>query len=326
MATPPSQRAWHVTPAPVRAGGAVIGLTVLVALICIAFGWPAARANPHNLPLGLAGQPAAVDRIGNQLDLVAPGGFAVTTYPDEEALRSAIRNREVYGGLVAGRQETLLLTASGASPTVAQLLTLIGADIAMHAGTPLRTDDLAELPADDRRGAGLAASALPLTLAGLLPGIVLLVVFPRQTWLQFVATTVFSVLAAATVTVLLRQLLGSIDQNSFGVAAGLTLGILAMSLSVLGLGAVFGWIGLGAGIAVAVLLGNPLSGLMSAPEMLPRGWGALGQLLPQGANATLLRSTAYFSGAGATTAILVLTGWAVAGVLLIGIAGLRSRA
>jgi hypothetical protein len=54
--------------------------------------------------------------------------------------------------------------------------------------------------------------------------------------------------------------------------------------------------------------------------------GHTGQLLPQGANATLLRSTAYLSGAGATTAIVVLTCWAVAGALLIVIAGIRKRA
>ncbi|MFZ1178731.1 MAG: ABC transporter permease, partial [Mycobacterium sp.] len=82
-------------------------------------------------------------------------------------------------------------------------------------------------------------------------------------------------------------------------------------------------LGLSIGVAVAMLLGNPLSGLMSAPEMLPSGWGALGQLLPQGANATLLRSTAYFSGAGATPAIIVLCCWAVTAAVLISIAGVR---
>ena len=57
--------------------------------------------------------------------------------------------------------------------------------------------------------------------------------------------------------------------------------------------------------------------------MLPSGWGALGQWLPQGATATLLRSTAFFDGAGATTAIVVLTCWAVAGAALIVIAAAR---
>jgi hypothetical protein len=70
----------------------------------------------------------------------------------------------------------------------------------------------------------------------------------------------------------------------------------ATGLALLGLSSLFGRIGLAVGAAVAVLVGNPLSGLSSAPELLPRGWRAFGQLLPQGANATLLRSTAYLFG------------------------------
>jgi hypothetical protein len=57
--------------------------------------------------------------------------------------------------------------------------------------------------------------------------------------------------------------------------------------------------------------------------MLPSGWGTLGQWLPQGATATLLRSTAYFGGVGATTAIAVLACWTVAGTALIVIAAVR---
>jgi hypothetical protein len=82
-------------------------------------------------------------------------------------------------------------------------------------------------------------------------------------------------------------------------------------------------VGLVVGSLLALLLGNPLSGLASAPEMLPSGWGAFGQLLPQGAAATLLRSTAFFSGAGATSAVVVLTCWVAAGATLVVIAALR---
>jgi hypothetical protein len=93
----------------------------------------------------------------------------------------------------------------------------------------------------------------------------------------------------------------------------------------LGLTSLFGRIGLGLGAAAVMLLGNPLSGLASAPEMLPKGWGAFGQWLPQGGTATLLRSTAYFDGAGATTAILVLTCWSLVGTTLIIFAAIRQR-
>ncbi|HEU4360649.1 MAG TPA: ABC transporter permease [Mycobacterium sp.] len=315
---------WHVTPAPVRAGGIIIGLTVLVAIICLAFGWPAARSKPHDLPIGVAA-PLAATQIQAELDRSAPGGFAVTGYPDQQALRRAISQRQVYGGLSSDARGITLLTATGASPVVAQLLTQVGAGITAQAGAPLHSEDLAPLPARDLLGNGLAGAALPVTLAGLLPALVLLPVFPRQPGLRFAAAVAFSVLAGLTVAVLLRYAFGSTDHNFTGVAAGLMLGLLAMSLSLLGLGSLFGRFGLGLGVALAVLVGNPLSGLTSAPELLPRGWGAVGQLLPQGANGTLLRSTAYFSGAGATTAILVLTGWAVGGALLIGIAKLRTR-
>jgi hypothetical protein len=63
--------------------------------------------------------------------------------------------------------------------------------------------------------------------------------------------------------------------------------------------------------ALAVfLLGNPLSGLTSAPELLPQPWGAVGQFLPPGAGGTLLRSVAFFDGAGAAAAGWVLGAWA----------------
>ena len=186
-------------------------------------------------------------------------------------------------------------------------------------------DDLAPPTADDPRGAGLAASVLPITLAGLLPAIALVLLLERAVWTRLVATVAFSFVAAVTITAILRYVLGSIDQNFWGVTGGLTLGILAAGLAILGLGSLFGRVGLAVGALVALLLGNPLSGLNSAPEMLPRGWGTFGQYLPQGANATLLRSTAFFDGAGGGTAIVVLTCWAVAGLVLVAVAAVRQR-
>ena len=188
----------------------------------------------------------------------------------------------------------------------------------------LRTEDLAPPTADDPRGAGLAASALTITLAGLLPAIALMLVLRREVWTRFAAAVVFAGLAGWTIAALLRYVLGSIDANFWGVAGGLTLGALASGLSMLGLGSLFGRVGLGIGSLLALLLGNPLSGLTSAPQLLPSGWGALGQWLPQGANATLLRSTAFFGGAGSTMAIVVLTCWTVAGAVLIFIAAVRN--
>ncbi len=314
----------HQPPAALRATGVVGVLAVVIAIVAIAFALPAARSKPHDVPIGAAGPQAASGQVADILEHNAPGAFDITYYPGEAALRDAIRNRDVYGGISFGPDGRTLLIANGASPTVAQLLSQVGTGIAQHAGVALRTEDMAPPTADDPRGAGLAASALPITLAGLLPAVALVLVLRREVWTRFAAAVVFAGLAGATIAALLRFVLGSIDANFWGVAGGLALGALASGLSMLGLGSLFGRAGLAVGALLALLLGNPLSGLTSAPELLPSGWGALGQWLPQGANATLLRSTAFFGGSGATMAIVVLAGWAIAGAALIVIAAVRT--
>ena len=316
--------ATHEPPAALRATGIIVVLTVLIAIVAVAFALPAARSKPHDVPIGAAGPQAASGGISDMLAQNAPGAFEITYYPGEAALRDAIRNRDVYGGISFGPDGRTLLIATGASPTVAQLLSQVGNGIAQHSGVQLRTEDLAPPTADDPRGTGLAASALPITLAGLLPAVALVLVLRREVWTRFAAAVAFAALAGATIAALLRYVLGSIDANFWGVAGGLTLGMLASGLTMLGLGSLFGRVGLGIGALLALLLGNPLSGLTSAPELLPGGWGALGQWLPQGANGTLLRSTAFFGGGGATMAIVVLSCWALAGAALIVIAALRN--
>jgi hypothetical protein len=315
----------HEPPAALRATGIVVVLTVALAIIAIAFALPAARSKPHDVPIGAAGPQAASGQVADVLEQHAPGAFALTYYPGEAALRDAIRNRDVYGGISFGQDGRALLIATGGSPTVAQLLTQVGNGIAQQAGVPLRTEDLAPTTADDPRGAGLAASALPITIAGLLPAIALVLVLKHEVWTRLVTAVVFAAVSGWTIAALLRYVFGSIDQNFWGVTAGLTLGVLAAGLMMLGLGSLFGRVGLAVGALLALLVGNPLSGLNSAPEMLPSGWGELGQWLPQGANATLLRSTAFFSGAGATIAIGVLTCWTIVGAVLVIVAAMRQR-
>lgn len=325
-ATPHHAAPVHEPPAALRAAGIVIALTAAIAIVAIAFALPASRSKPHDVPVGVAGPQAATSQIAERLEQQAPGAFSVTYYPGENALREAILHRNVYGGIAFGPEGPTLLTATGGSPAVAQLLTQIGNGIAAHSGVPLHTEDLAPPTTQDPRGTGLAASALPITLAGILPAAALVLALRREVWTRLTAAIVFSALAGITVAALLRYVFGSIDSNLWGVAAGLTLGIAAAGLLMLGLGSLFGKVGLAVGAALALLLGNPLSGLTAAPEMLPAGWGQLGQLLPQGATATLLRSTAYFNGAGADTAIIVLSCWVVVGLALVIMAALRRPA
>jgi hypothetical protein len=75
--------------------------------------------------------------------------------------------------------------------------------------------------------------------------------------------------------------------------------------------------GLGLGILTMIFIGSPFSGATSAPELLPAPVGTIGQWLPPGAGANLLRSTAYFGGHGAAEHLAVLLVWIVLGLAAI---------
>jgi hypothetical protein len=92
----------HEPPAAIRATGIIAALIVVMAILAIAFALPAVRSKPHEIPIGAAGPTAASGQIADTLEQHAPGAFAVTYYPGEAALRDAIRNRTVYGGISLG--------------------------------------------------------------------------------------------------------------------------------------------------------------------------------------------------------------------------------
>ena len=106
---------------------------------------------------------------------------------------------------------------------------------------------------------------------------------------------------------MLQGWLGALDGSYWANAGVVSLGIAAIGLTLVGLRRTIGMAGLPLGAMTILLLGNPLSGVTSAPELLPTGWSTLGQLLPPGATGTALRSTAFFDGAGAGLPLLVLS-------------------
>ncbi|MGH3316348.1 MAG: hypothetical protein ACRDO0_09420, partial [Nocardioidaceae bacterium] len=225
-----------------------------------------------------------------------------------------IEDREVYGALVVGPAGVEMLTASAASPVVAQMLGQVAGRLDPAAGPPTVTD-VVPLPADDPRGAGLAAGSLPLVLGGIAAAAVL-TLRVQGTGRRLVGALGFAVAGGLAITGILQFWLGSLDGSYWTNSAVVALAIGATATFVLALERLFGFVGLGLGAAVMMLLGNPLSGIASAPELLPAGWGTFGQLLPPGAAGTALRSVAFFDGAGAATPLLVLGCWLAGGLVL----------
>lgn len=301
----------------------VAGLTVLLLGLLSAFALPPLHSGPNDVPLAVAGGSGHGDGDGDQglaAELDARG-LDVTSVVDADAARALVLDRQAYGAILldpSGRPDELLV-ATAASNAVATQLRAVAAELAVPAVTDVRP-----FPADDPTGAGLSAGALPLALGGWIAAVVLLMTV-RGPARQAAGAAAFAVVAGLALTALLRFGFGTFDTAYWPTAAAAALGISATAWAILGLRTALGAPGLAVGAVTLILLGNPLSGLNSAPELLPAGWGTLGQLLPPGATGSLLRSVAYFDGAGAGGPLLVLTCWLAGGVALFALGVRRSR-
>lgn len=275
----------------------ILGAAVLLAVA--AFAWPAASLEPRDLPVGVVGS------------ATLPAGMEAHRYATEAAAAAAIRDREVYGAVVAGPAGAKVLVASAASPVVAQSL--------RQAAGRAPVADVVPAPSGDPRGTAFSALMFPLILAGVITGALGVLFFAGRARLAW--------LLAAPVAA--GGLAVGLAQGAFGALAGdwvlnagaLALGVLAIAAAVTGLSARIGRPGIPVIAALMVLVGNPWSGVTSAPELLPEPAGTIGQLLPPGAAGDLLRSVAFFDGAGAAEPLAVLLVWALAGLAAVAAAG-----
>jgi hypothetical protein len=296
----------HRRPSP----AAILIIPLAVALVLTLFAWPSSRLEPRDVPVGVAGS-AAIERQLAARD----GAFEVHRYADEAAAREAIEDREVYGAFVATPDGPKVLTATAASATVSQLLNHAAAE----ARAPVE-DIVTASPAT----AGLAASVLPLVLAGILTGLAGAAL--GTTALQRAGlVTAGSILAGLTATAIIQSWLDVVGGDWLVNAGALSLTVFAIAAVVAGMEALIGKAGAALAALTMVLIGNPFSGVATGPEMLPSATGWLGQLLPPGAGGNLLRSTGLFDGAAAGGHVAVLAVWALAGLGLLFASALRGR-
>ncbi|MER5897186.1 ABC transporter permease [Streptomyces sp. NPDC001876] len=304
-----------------RAVAVILLVPLMVTLALWAFSWPAARAAPRDLPVGIAGTAPAADRLQEQLER-REGAFEIHRYDDAAAARAAIQDRVVYGAVVATGKGPHLLTASAASPVVSQLLRE-AVTAAAPAGSEVPVTDVVAAPDADPRGSVLGASILPLALAGVASGAVVTLLKLRGARAAVTLTGV-AVLVGVAATAVAHSWLGVITGDWWAEAGTIGLTVVAIGAAVAGLAALIGTPGIGLGALLMVLLGNPFSGVTSAPELLPEPVGMIGQWLPPGAGGSLLRSVAFFDGSAAGGALVTLAVWAALGLTAVLIGG-RAR-
>lgn len=306
----------------VLALGVALGVVALQLLLLPLFAGPASTIGPRDLPVVVAGPAPATAQFAGRLSAARPGAFEVTEVTSAEEADALVTGRAAYAAFIIDQSGLSLHTASAASPTVALLLTQAAQQ--MGQGKPVPVTDLAPLPADDPRGGGFAAGFFPLILVAMAAAVGLYFAVPRF-GARLTGLILFALLAGAAGATMLQSWMGVLGGEWLPVAGAISLFVLAVSGAVLGLASLLGPGGIGLGALLVLLIGNALAGVAAAPELLVQPWGQVGQWLPVGAGATLLRSASWFDGAGNAGPIWTLSAWAAGGILLMRLGALRQR-
>ncbi|WP_448810860.1 ABC transporter permease [Agromyces bauzanensis] len=315
-----------------RVLGLSLALAAVLAVIVLAFSWPAVTAEPHDLPIAIAGPAEAVSAAEAAVDEQSPGAIAFREVDDRDAAVRAIETRDAYGAIVLG-QEPEVLTSSASSLIVAQLLNTVAVQLeegvnaqaaaaAAAAGAPtapphldVPVTDVVPLADSDPRGTGLTAALFPLVLGGMIGGIAISVVVIGA-MRRVTAVLVYSVVGGLALAGILQGWFGSLQGDYWLNSAGIALALAAIAAPITGFVALIGRAGIAVGPVVMLLFANPISAAALPKEFIPAPWGEVGQWFPPGAAATLMRELSYFPAADTTFPWLVLASWAVGGILL----------
>jgi hypothetical protein len=315
-AAPAAQRSGRNPLVPAAIAVVIVGIQ---ALFVFCLGYPLLHASPHGVPIGTAGPPAAVARLEAALDR-QPGAFDVHAYDSAAAARSAIRDRDVDGAVVATRGGPTLLVASAADPAIASMLTSQAKDL----GSPVTVADLVPAAGKDPQQIGALATLLPLILLSIALGALLGHTERRRRLLLAwcAAASTAAGLAAAGIGSALGTFPGSYLARA-GVLALLVLGLSTCSAGLVSVRRLRPVEGLFA--MTMIFLGIPSAGALIPPELLTEPWRAMGPWLPPAAALNAMRGITFFGGAATASPLAVLGGWAALGVLLVAVPAVVSR-
>jgi isoquinoline 1-oxidoreductase subunit alpha len=191
----------------------------------------------------IAGQVPQCGYCQSGMVMAAAALLSENPRPSDEEVLTAIRDRDVYGALVASPQGAELLIATGASPAVAQMLRSAVSQLAPE-GVAVTGREVIPPPRDDPTGSGLAVGLLPLVMTASIAGLAGVFLLRRTSHRTGVVLGL-SVVAGVVAAAIIQPVLGITDGSYFALAGVIALIVGAVSATVVGLGAVLGRGGVG---------------------------------------------------------------------------------
>ncbi|WP_328431225.1 DUF3533 domain-containing protein [Streptomyces sp. NBC_00453] len=312
----------------------VIGVIALQLLFITSYVGALHDPKPKDVPFGVVAPRAAAEQAVTRLEQLPGSPLDPRVVADEATARKQILNRDIDGALIinpARTTDTLLVASGGGTvlaTTLERYLTLLEAS----QQRTVRTLDVAPASSQDFDGLSSFYAVVGWCVGGYLCASVLAIstgarpANPRRATIRLTVMALVSIIGGLGGAIIIGPILGALPGSVmafWGLGALVTFSVGAATLALQG---VFGIAGIGLAILLVVIAGNPSAGGAFPLPLLPPFWKAIGPALPPGAGTWVARSIAYFQGTATTGALLVLSAWAAAGIVITLLAAtLRTR-
>ncbi|KAB1150483.1 DUF3533 domain-containing protein [Streptomyces luteolifulvus] len=307
-----------------RATLLVTGVVTLQLLFIASYMGALHNPKPRDVPFGVVAPRAAAEQAVDQLERLPGDPLDPRTVADAATARNQITDRDIDGALIidpAATTDTLLVASGGGRALSNTLITLTTA-LERPQGRAVRTVDVAPSGTKDPSGLSsfylvvgwcvggyLCAAALAMS-AGAQPS------DPQRAVIRLAVMALVAIVGGLGGAVIAGPVLDALPGSTaalWGLGALIVFAVGAATLAFQGL---FGTIGVGLAILLVVILGNPSAGGALPLPLLPPFWQAIGPALPPGTGTWTARSIAYFDGNDVAVSLLVLSAWALAGVVI----------
>ncbi|MDG4802894.1 hypothetical protein [Micromonospora sp. WMMD980] len=303
-----------------RTAALVLGTLALASAFIAAYVGALHKPDPKDVPVAVVTSDqqaqAVMSAVRARTDTIKPVG-----YDSRARAVDGLNDRSVYAVLSSTSGGLTLTTASAGAPAATELVTDVLTQAARQAGVPLQVTDEVPVSGGDPRGLVPFYLAVGVVLGGYLASTALgisLGTSPRglrRAGLRIATLAVHSILLGIIGAVLVGPVLDVFPHDVGTIAVVGALAAFAAGMVATAVQAWLGLLGTGIVILLLVVLGNPGSGGIYAPEFLPAFLRGMHRWNVPGLTTDLLKSAIYFDWRGSGWSLVGLLVWVAAGLV-----------